>query len=129
MKTFKRELDRDRLVNKVGRFIPSSRKGYTFLLLFYTTFIAFGFMTFYITPCVSLPVVDNALTRNYSDTGEMVLNCTPSFDDDNSSHSIVPFDESAGVIDPTKIYTSLFGFSCSYPNYIKSTSFKFTDIS
>ena len=128
MKTFERELDGDQMVNRIKEWVPSSRKGYTFLLLFYATFIAFGFMTFYITPCVSLPVVDNALTRNYSETGETVLLITTFYDDD-SSNGIVPFDESAGVIDPTKIYTSLFGFSCSYPNYIKSTSFKFTDIS
>jgi len=31
-----------------------------------------------------------------------------------------------GVYDQTKQYITIYGFSCSYQNYIRSTSFKFT---
>jgi hypothetical protein len=31
-----------------------------------------------------------------------------------------------GVYDPTKLFLTVYGFSCSYQNYIISTSFKFT---
>jgi len=111
------------------RFVASRKRGYIFISLFYVTFLAFCFMALYLIPCYTLPISDNITSRQFFEQDERVFHCTISYDDVSSYHEIVPFNDLIGVIDPTKQFPTLFGFSCSYTNYIKSTSYKCTDIS
>ena len=122
-----------RLINLkdlVVQWVPSSRRGWGFLWLFYATILGFAFCTFYSSDCVQLPVYENAISNHHSEMNVKTIRRSLSCEEhDNSTHDLILTFLSRGIINPKKIYPTLFGFSCSYPNYIKSTSFKFTDIS
>ena len=111
------------------QWIPSSRRGRGFLLLFYAAFLGFAFGTFYVSDCVPIPVYDTVTSTYNSDMSVKSLNRGMCHEDYDAYHDLVLAFLSRGIINPKKIYQPLFGFTCSYPNHIKSTSFKFTDIS
>jgi len=77
--------------------------------------------------CVSLPFADDVSKgqcfefrssfRSFEKTVECTLDSYP---------DVIPFSIICGVYDPTKEFISLYGFSCSYQNYIRSTAYKFT---
>jgi len=109
------------------RSAPISIIGRVYISLFYITLITFLFITWYAAICEILPVTDDITKGHYIECIESNLvvtkSCEASFD---LSPDVIIHTQLIGVIDPTKEYPTLFGFSSSYPNYIKSTSYKFT---
>jgi len=113
----------------IRKWLPSSRRGKGFLILFYAVFLGFAFGTFYVSDCVPIPPYDTVVQVFNFDLNVRNLRgglCSEEYD---ATHDLTLLLSLRGIIDPKKIYQPLFGFTCSYPNHIKSTSFKFTDIS
>ena len=104
-----------------------SKTGYVFMSLFYATLIAFCYMALYLTPCYSLPTTDVFKIGQCIDSERGSELCVKVFDIAfDSDHDVRNCTHFIGVFDPTKQFPSLYGFSCSYTNYIRSTSYRFT---
>jgi len=109
------------------RRAPISLVGCVYVSLFYATLLTFLItMTWCAGFCETLPIADDITKGHYIECiGSNLVytkTCDNAFDLDSD---VIINSQLIGVIDPTKEYQTLFGFSSSYPNYIKSTSYKF----
>ena len=112
---------------KAGEVVVVNKMGYLFLVLFCVTFLSFAFLTFYMSQCITPPIVDAAkigqgMELDFSHELSPYI-CDSTFD---SIQEIRCYLELKGIFDPNQQFSAHLGFSHNYPNYIKSIPYKFT---
>ena len=108
----------------------SDEKGYTDserAFIYFTLFMVVLIVLVATTPviCKCFPNFDYSKMIQLAELNESRMNDKFSIDivDSGVNPSLVHL---IGVYNPTELFLTIYGFSCSYQNYIRSTSFKFT---
>ena len=114
------------MYSKEGETVKVTKKGRIFLTLFWVTFFAFAFLTFYMSQCITPPIVDaprigQGLEFDIShELSPHVYVCVL-----NPVHDFRYYSQLIGVFDPNRQFSAHLGFSHNYPNYMRSIPYKF----